>query len=65
MSGAGGTAAAAQRRREEEEEEMTGYSAEDLAEGWEFKIVRSAVSKSRAFPSSHMNGRRRERSSAR
>jgi hypothetical protein len=45
MSGAAAAAAAAaaQRRREEEEERMTGYTPQDLAEGWEFKIVRSAT----------------------
>jgi hypothetical protein len=36
-------AAAAERRRREEEESMTGYSAGDLADGWEFKILRSAT----------------------
>ena len=36
-------AAAAQRRREQEEEEMTSYTPEELAEGWEFKIVRSST----------------------
>ena len=36
-------AAAAQRRREEEEEHMTPYSPRDLAENWEFKILRSAT----------------------
>ena len=42
---AAAAAAAARRRREQEEEEtMTGYSAQELAEGWEFKIVRSATS---------------------
>lgn len=41
MSGA----AAARRREqeEEEEEEMAGYTAQDLADGWEFKFVRSAT----------------------
>ena len=34
-------AAAAQRAREQEEEEMTPYSPQDLAEDWEFKILRS------------------------
>jgi hypothetical protein len=34
-------AAAARRRREEEEEHMTPYSPHDLAENWEFKILRS------------------------
>jgi hypothetical protein len=41
---AAAAAAAARRRREQEEETMTGYSAQELAEGWEFKIVRSATS---------------------
>jgi hypothetical protein len=37
-------AAAARRRREEEEEEhMTPYTPRDLAENWEFKILRSAT----------------------
>jgi hypothetical protein len=46
MSAAGAgaaAAAAAQRRRREEEEHMTGYAPTDLAEGWEFKILRSAT----------------------
>lgn len=34
-------AAAAERRRRLEEQEMTKYSDQELAEGWEFKIVRS------------------------
>ena len=34
----------ARRRREQEEEATTGYSAQELADGWEFKIVRSATS---------------------
>ncbi len=39
---AGGAAAAAARRRQQEEEElMTDYAPRDLAEGWEFKILRS------------------------
>ena len=41
--GAAAAAAAAQRLREEEEE-MTAYSPRDLADDWEFKIVRSAMS---------------------
>lgn len=41
--GAGAAAAAAIRRQHEEEESMTGYTAADLAEGWEFKILRSAT----------------------
>jgi hypothetical protein len=36
-------AAAARRRREEEEEHMTPYTPSDLAENWEFKILRSAT----------------------
>ena len=44
-SGAAAAAAAeAARRRREEEEHMTGYTPADLAEGWEFKILRSATS---------------------
>jgi hypothetical protein len=42
--GAGAAAAAAAAAAElqrQEEEEMTSYSTKDLAEGWEFKIVRS------------------------
>jgi hypothetical protein len=49
MSGgavAAAAAAAERRRREQEEEEMTGYTPEELASGWEFKIVRSST---RAF----------------
>jgi hypothetical protein len=44
-AGAAGAAAAAadRRRREEEEEQMTPYSPNDLAENWEFKILRSAT----------------------
>jgi hypothetical protein len=38
---AGAAAAAARRRREEED--MTSYTKEDLTEGWEFKILRSAT----------------------
>ncbi len=45
-AGAGGAAAAAAaaaeaERRRAEEEEMTPYSDRDLADGWEFKILRS------------------------
>jgi hypothetical protein len=36
--------AAARRRREREEELMTTYTPKDLAEGWEFKILRSTIS---------------------
>ena len=44
MSTAAAAAAAARRRREEEEEEhMTPYTPRDLAENWEFKILRSAT----------------------
>jgi hypothetical protein len=40
MSGAAAAAAQARRKREEEEE-MTLYTRDDLAEDWEFKILRS------------------------
>ena len=43
-TGAAAAAAAAaemQRRQEEEEQEMTSYSPQELADGWEFKILRS------------------------
>ena len=43
MSTAAAAAAAAKRRREEEEEHMTPYTPRDLAENWEFKILRSAT----------------------
>ena len=43
MSTAAAAAAAARRRREEEEEHMTPYMPRDLAENWEFKILRSAT----------------------
>ena len=39
-AGAAAAAAAAELQRQEEEE-MTPYTTKDLAEGWEFKIVRS------------------------
>lgn len=39
--GAAAAAAAAERMRRREEEQMTGYTPKDLAEGWEFKILRS------------------------
>ena len=44
-AGAAGAAAAAARAAAErrEEEEMTPYMPQDLAENWEFKIVRSAT----------------------
>jgi hypothetical protein len=38
---AAAAAAAERRRREQEEEEMTTYRPEDLAQDWEFKIVRA------------------------
>jgi hypothetical protein len=43
VPGAGATAgaAAAAELARKEEEEMTTYTREDLAEGWEFKILRS------------------------
>ena len=42
-TGGAAAAAAAARRRAEEEEQLTTYSERDLAEGWEFKIVRSST----------------------
>jgi hypothetical protein len=44
-AGAAGAAAAAEQQRQMqlEEEEMTPYSTADLAQDWEFKIVRSAM----------------------
>jgi hypothetical protein len=43
-AGAAAAGAAARRRREQqEEEEMTSYTPQELAEGWEFKIVRSST----------------------
>lgn len=41
MSAAAGAAAAAIMRQEEEE--MTTYTPEDLAQHWEFKILRSVA----------------------
>jgi hypothetical protein len=41
---AAAAAAEAQRLMQEEEEEMTPYSPRDLAEDWEFKILRSNMS---------------------
>ena len=38
---AAAAAAAAAEMQRQEEEEMTPYSTNDLAEGWEFKILRS------------------------
>ncbi|MCC6677004.1 MAG: hypothetical protein IT436_07660 [Phycisphaerales bacterium] len=43
-AGAAAAAAAMARRKREEEETMSGYSHADLAEDWEFKILRSATS---------------------
>jgi hypothetical protein len=43
MGGGAAAAAAAKRRREEEEENMTAYTAQDLSEDWEFKILRSST----------------------
>jgi hypothetical protein len=40
---AAGAAAARRRREQQKEEEMTGYTPQELAEGWEFKIVRSST----------------------
>jgi hypothetical protein len=40
---AAGAAAARKRRERQEEEEMTVYTPQELAEGWEFKIVRSST----------------------
>ena len=40
---AAGAAAAMARRKREEEESMTGYSHADLAQDWEFKILRSST----------------------
>jgi hypothetical protein len=52
MSAAGAAAAAAasaaaKQRADQEEEEMTPYSADDLAQNWQFKILRSAAGKFR------------------
>lgn len=41
MSAAATAAAVIRRRNQDEEERMTQYSADELAQGWEFKIVRS------------------------
>ena len=42
-------AAAAERRRRRnlEEEQMTAYRKDDLEQGWEFKILRSATAQFR------------------
>jgi hypothetical protein len=42
-SGAAAAAAEQQRQMRREEEEMTPYTADDLAQDWEFKILRSAT----------------------
>lgn len=47
MSLAAVAAAAEERLRREEEEEMTPYTPQDVAEAWEFKILRSAASQFR------------------
>jgi hypothetical protein len=41
--GAISAAASDERRKRQEEEEMTSYTREELAAGWEFKILRSAT----------------------
>ena len=41
MSAEAGAAAAAAELQRQEEEEMTSYTPKDLAEDWEFKILRS------------------------
>ncbi|MGO9171347.1 MAG: hypothetical protein ACLP7P_05205 [Rhodomicrobium sp.] len=43
MAAGAGAAAAAAANAREEEEEMTPYSSKDLAEGWEFKILRNTT----------------------
>jgi hypothetical protein len=45
---AGAAAARKRRERQEEEEVMTAYTPQELAEGWEFKIVRSSTGAFRA-----------------
>jgi hypothetical protein len=40
-AGAAAAAAAEAEKRRREEEEMTPYTADELSEGWEFKILRS------------------------
>jgi hypothetical protein len=44
-AGAAAAAVARARAMREEEQEMTGYSPAEIAEGWEFKILRSATSR--------------------
>jgi hypothetical protein len=41
MSAGAAAAAAEEARRRQEEEEMTPYTADELSEGWEFKILRT------------------------
>jgi hypothetical protein len=43
MSAAGAAAAAQAAARAREEEEMTSYTPQDLAENWEFKMLRSTT----------------------
>ena len=43
IGAAGAAAAAAAELMRQEEEEMTPYSDKDLAEGWEFKILRASM----------------------
>jgi hypothetical protein len=43
VAAGGAAAAAAAELARQEEEEMTPYSSKDLAEDWEFKILRSAT----------------------
>lgn len=47
MSSAATAAAAIAAQMAREEQEMTPYSPSDLAEGWEFKILRSGTSRFR------------------
>jgi hypothetical protein len=44
---AAAAAAAAKQRADQEEEEMTPYGADDLAQDWQFKILRSVSGKFR------------------
>src|SRR5262245_15477427 len=46
-AGGAAAAAAAALAAQQEEEEMTPYGAKDLAEDWEFKILRSATNRFR------------------
>ena len=43
MGAAAIAAMAAKRKRDEEEEQLTAYSTQEMQDGWEFKIVRSAT----------------------